>query len=168
MGRKKEHRASGSVATGPWLSVGTPAVAAAVVAVAVAVAAASWAFVSAGGGNSPGHGRAGKASAAAEWQSFRDLVLQKQRSRVSLSDEAVGHLDACLEMDPDQPECAFWRARDLMQRGSNENTLRARDLLAGIDVNAVSTADPVDVLYLYATAAGVCSLRETSFITLQL
>ena len=135
-----------------WLS--TPSAVAAVVAVAVALV--TWTLTSGGASRGSTGGRASKAAAAAEWDSFRDLILTKQRTRVSLSNEAVGFLDACLEFDPGHPECAFWRARDLMQRGSNANTMRARDLLAAIDVDAVSTADPVDVLYLYATASETC------------
>eukprot|EP01043_Picozoa_sp_COSAG02_P063388 COSAG02_NODE_8972_length_2377_cov_2.300702_1_plen_624_part_00 len=154
MGRRKEQRKapSGSSA-GSWLGCTPAGVIAAVAAVVISIG--TWILSSQGRGG-PAVGRASRAAAAAEWDSFRDLILTKQRTRVSLSDEAVGLLDACLGHDVGHPECAFWRARDLMQRGSNLNTLRARDLLASIDVDAVSTADPVDVLYLYATAAETC------------
>lgn len=160
MGRRTKNRNASKQAGElgvQWLTTSPVAVAVAAVLVAIAV----WCLTSGGADSSIGQfGRANEAAAAAEWDNFRDLILTKQRTRMSLSDEAVGYLDACLEYDPRQPECAFWRARDLMQRGSNLNTLRARDLLAGIDVDAVSTADPVDVLYLYATASETCGDEE--------
>lgn len=161
MGRRKDLKTSSARYVGKsevpsWRS-SAASVVYAVAAVAVAVAVA-WVLTGGSGGRRVG--LAGRAAAAAHWDRFRNLILHKQRTRVSLSDEAIELLDECLRNDPSHYECAFWRARDLLQRGSNLNTVRARDLLAGIDIDAVSTADPVDVLYLFATASENCGDNE--------